>query len=496
MGSAGVVAVPQSTRPLWLISILCVLALVLPAAGQTVAPAITLGVRNAAEGPSHSEEESAVEQQPDKEPAPPATDPETREPINLTVPFLSPPRTVTPPFAPGQPPLPERWALMRELQGTWLGAVLDGNRLSLSGWTEASYTASTDRVSNLPVTFNDRANTFLLQQQWFRLDRSLVTTGTTDPSYGYHLDVLTGSDYRWTLIRGLLNSQLDNSTGAQNLYGVDPIQFYANTYIPTLFRGTEIRVGRTYNPWGYESLEAVSTPMLSRSYAFFNTPFTLMGVGAYITFTSEWSGIFLLANGNDTFLVPEEEARMFGKLTYASANQHDNVQLGWTLGRGRFNAGTPFNPATVGLAQEPAGHNNFNVIDVVYTHIFSPMFTYANETMYAWQTAVPANVNGGIIQAGSNSPGLARWASCCHYFRFTFSPRLASILRVETFDDFDGQRTGFAGLYTAVTGGFQFRLRKDVILRPELRYDYNGQSRPFEGKHDQFLAASDLILRW
>jgi hypothetical protein len=387
---------------------------------------------------------------------------------------------------------------MHELQGSWLGAWFDDRRFSISGWTEASYTGSTSQVSNFPVTFNDRANTFLLQQEWIRFNRALLTTGTTEPSWGYRLDVLIGSDYRWTLIRGLFNSQLDNSTGAQNLYGIDPIEFYGNVYFPTLFQGTEFRVGRTYNPWGYESLEAVSTPLLSHSYAFFNTPFTLMGVGPYITFSPRWQGVFLLANGNDTYLVPYQEARMFGKITYASPNQKDNVQLGWTWGRGRFNAGAPFFPATVGLAQEPAGHNNFNAIDVVYTHVFSPTFTYANESMFAYQNAVPVNPNGGLVRVGPDmNPGTAHWASSVHYFRFTYSSLLSSILRVETFDDFNGQRTGFRGLYTAVTGGIQVHLRSNAILiRPELRYDYNGESRPFEGKHGQFLAGSDLILRW
>jgi hypothetical protein len=41
-----------------------------------------------------------------------------------------------------------------------------------------------------------------------------------------------------------------------------------------------------------------------------------------------------------------------------------------------------------------------------------------------------------------------------------------------------------------------FQLRKDVILRPELRYDYNGESSPFEGRHGLFTAGTDLILRW
>jgi hypothetical protein len=325
----------------------------------------------------------------------------------------------------------------------------------------------------------------------------VVTTGTTAPSWGYRLDVLVGSDYRWTLMRGLFNSQLDNSTGAQNLYGVDPVEFYINAYFPTIFRGTEIRVGRTYDPCGYESLEALSTPLLSRSYAFFNTPFTIMGVGANITFTPEWSGIFILANGNDTYLVPYQEARMFGKITWNAPNQRDNLQLGWSLGRGKFNTGAPFDPATIALAQEPAGHNNFNDFDIVYTHIFSSVFTYVNETMYAWQTGVPANVRGGIVRSGPDlTAGTAHWASSVHYLRFTLTPRLSSILRFETFDDFNGQRTGFPGLYVAPTAGIQFRLRKGIIIRPELRYDYNVQSRPFEGKHDLLTAASDLIIRW
>jgi hypothetical protein len=42
----------------------------------------------------------------------------------------------------------------------------------------------------------------------------------------------------------------------------------------------------------------------------------------------------------------------------------------------------------------------------------------------------------------------------------------------------------------------QWKIRRDVILRPEVRFDYNGESKPFEGKHGLFTAASDLLLRW
>jgi hypothetical protein len=33
-------------------------------------------------------------------------------------------------------------------------------------------------------------------------------------------------------------------------------------------------------------------------------------------------------------------------------------------------------------------------------------------------------------------------------------------------------------------------------LRPEVRYDYNFTSRPFDDRHGLFTLASDLILRW
>ncbi len=50
--------------------------------------------------------------------------------------------------------------------------------------------------------------------------------------------------------------------------------------------------------------------------------------------------------------------------------------------------------------------------------------------------------------------------------------------RLEFFDDVQGQRTGFAGLYTAGTAGLTYKPRPWLWLRPEVRVDYNGESRP------------------
>jgi hypothetical protein len=421
-------------------------------------------------------------------------------PAVFAVPFLGPPQPTTGgaivPTVPGPPAvLAERWWLMKQTQGTWLGALLDDNRLYLNGWIEQAFTASSDRISNYPMIFNDRANEYLLQQAWVKFGRNLVKLGTTTPSWGFEIDVLNGSDYRWTLPRGLFNSQLDNHTpGTQNLYGVDPIQQYVSLYVPTLFRGTEFRLGRVYSPYSFDSLEGVTTPLLSRAYSFENTPFTLCGLAAYVSFSTEWTGLFMLANGNDIYFGdPAEELRFAGDIKWTQSSGRNIVQFATSLGRGKFNPAFPTPPSqtTTALATEPFGRNNINIFDFLYTHSFSSVFSYNLEVMYGYQYNVP--------QASlpvADPSGFVNWGSILHYLFYDVSPRLRLIGRWEDFDDFQGQRTGFAGLYNAVTAGLRYQLNPSTILRPEVRYDYNFESTPFEGKHGLFTATIDTIVRW
>ena len=92
--------------------------------------------------------------------------------------------------------------------------------------------------------------------------------------------------------------------------------------------------------------------------------------------------------------------------------------------------------------------------------------------------------------------GFANWWATDHYLSYILTPRLTANGRLEFFDDVQGQRTGFPGLYIAPTAGVTFKPNKYIALRPEVRYDYNTESRPFEGKHDVFTAAMDLLVRW
>lgn len=417
---------------------------------------------------------------------------------------------VAPPLPPAEPAAamavvrPDRWLLQKVLQGSGPGIFLDSERMTVSGWIEAGYTGSSAAVNNAPLILNDLANTLALNQAWARLERTVVTSGTTEPTFGFRADFVGGTDYRFTLPRGLWNSQLFNRPGTQSLYGVDLVQHYLEGYLPTVVRGLDIKIGRWYAPFGSESLEAPGRPLYSVSYAASTAPFTHLGGLATLTLSPRWTVQVGAANGNSVWFDQSAEGRFVGTIKYTAPNKKDAITFGTSVGRGSMNTGDPLNVPTFAGIDEPAGRENVNSFDLVWTHTFNPRISYQLEAIYAYQSAVPANVAGGIINTSLaiGQPGTAHYGSLVQYLFLNWTPLVGSAFRLEFFDDFEGQQTGFEGLYTEFTAGVQFKMKRQpsglaqILFRPELRYDYNGYSQPFEGRHGLFTAAADLILRW
>jgi hypothetical protein len=376
------------------------------------------------------------------------------------------PETPAPPPAPA----PDRWLLMKALQGTWPGACLDAERMQVTGWVDASFTASSASHNQLPFGFNYLANQGLLQQNWVRFERSLVTSGTTEPTFGFRSDtILPGSDYRFTLARGVFDSQLTANDGRPNTYGIDPIQFYGEAYFPTIGRGLDVKLGRVFCQYGVEANDAPSNALLSHAYTFIYDPFTYTGVMSTLKLTDAWSvqaGVML---GSDIFIDPADSPTGMGGFKWAPPDGRNSVFFSFIAGSGRFNQERHF--------------NNPEVLDLVYTHQFNARWNYNYETLLGYQTHV-------------SDLGTAYWFGVLNYLTYTFTPRLSATTRVEFFDDAQGQRTGFKGLYSTCTAGLSFKPRKAITFRPEIRFDYNGESRPFENQHGLFTASSDIILRW
>src|SRR5262249_18422275 len=129
------------------------------------------------------------------------------------------------------------------------------------------------------------------------------------------------------------------------------------------------------------------------------------------------------------------------------------------------------------------------ILDLVCTHKFNDRLNAAGEALFGWQGNVP-----GV--------GTAYWFAAVGYLSYQMAPRLTGNVRLELFDDPQGQRTGSPGLYTAATAGVSWRPTPfglppgSLVVRPELRFDDNDESRPFEGRHAVLTATLDVYLRY
>ena len=364
---------------------------------------------------------------------------------------------------------PERYFVMKSLEGTWAGACLECRKIQILGWTDMSFTASSADHNQLPMGFNYRANEFLLQQNWLRIERP-VDTDAKEATFGFRSDtILPGTDYRFTTARGLFSGQLTANNGQPNTYGIDPIQFYAEAYFPNIGQGLDVKLGRIFCQYGVETNDAISNALGSRAYTFIYDPFTHTGLMGTLKLNDTWSvqaGIML---GNDVFIDPASEPYGMGSIKWAPKDSNDSVLFSVIFGSGRFNRAEDF--------------HNPEIFDLVYTHKFNDKLNYSLEGLFGFTTNVPAI-------------GDANWFGILNYLTYEFTPKLSGTTRLEFFDDAQGQRTGLEGLYTAVTAGLSYKPNRAVIFRPEIRYDYNGESRPFEGRHGLFTATADMIVRW
>jgi hypothetical protein len=290
------------------------------------------------------------------------------------------------------------------------------------------------------------------------------------PTWGFRSDtILPGADYRFTIARGLFDSQLTGSNGQPHQYGFDPVQFYGELYLPEIGRGLDIKAGRFFALFGIESIDTTQNYFLSRSYTFVYNPFTHTGMVTTLKLDDAWSVQNGLATGSDMFVGPEANPTYIGSIKWAPPDGRASALFGVILGNGRFD-------------QEHNFHNP-EIFDLALTRKLSDRLTWSFEGLYGFTTNVPGT-------------GFANWFSAVNYLSYTLTPKLTANARLEFFDDCQGQRTGFPGLYTAATAGVTYKPTPYLWLRPEVRYDTNAESRPFEGKPGVFTATTNVLLRW
>jgi hypothetical protein len=361
-------------------------------------------------------------------------------------------------------PPPEPWALMRCLKGTGFGDCLERKRISISGWTQGSYTLSTANRSNLPVTFNDRADFWQMNQNFLRIDRSIDTSKKEFQLGGRTEWILPGTDARFTAARNLF----DDQTGD---YRIDLLQAYVESFHPNLGpQGTTVRWGKFATHCSYELMQGAETPFLSRSYMFQYNPFTHTGVWAITPLNDTWTMSHGAVLGSDNFFGDPSRLTYIGSLRWAPPEGRTTAQFNTVITDPTFHVAEAF--------------PFYNYYGLLLTRKFGEKFTGVLDSGFAHMDGVP-----GVS-------GAATWYGAAAYGFYQVSEKVTLQARQEFFDDNDGVRTGFAGLYSGTTLGVAFNPFRALIVRPSVRYDHNFDTGAFEGKRNLFTACMDVIIRW
>ncbi len=360
---------------------------------------------------------------------------------------------------------------------------LADRRVTVGGWAEAGvYTNQYDADFNGPVGL--RPNKFFNLNQLDGYVERTVRQDSYEWDWGGRMDYMFGTDAPFTQAFGDRTWDYgwnSSSFGGQPLYG----SAIPQAYVDAAYGNFKIRGGHFYTPIGYESIPAVNNFFYSHSYMnIFGEPFTNTGVlasqklGEKLTVYGGWT------DGWDSGFEDKNDGSMFlGGLTY-KLNSRTNIA--WYLTWGYNGDGFAFvNPNGVPLAAQGDLYMNSFVI----THQITSRWSYVFQLDYADNYNLP---DGDHLWYGINQYLFYKVSDCWGFGG-----------RFEWFRDDDGVRVvqGNAGNYYEMATGINWRPHANVMVRPELRYDWYqgtvaGGNNPFNNGNatSQLSGGCDVIF--
>lgn len=387
------------------------------------------------------------------------------------------------------------WRLFPQGDGCW----------NIYGWVDAGVTANSEFNEsryNGVTTFNDRHEGML--NQFY-----VVTERTIDPcrcgwDWGGRVDLLYGTDYIFTQAVGL---ELDPD--GTPLSGWNGSPFYGlampQAYVEVGYDRLSTKLGHFYTPIGYEGVMAPNNFFYSHSYTHqYGEPFTHSGALANYRLSERANLVGGVVNGWNAL------DRVTDPLAY--------------LGGVQWNNDDGLSVALIAISgMEPTLTNSLAAGGFTPRHMYSLVVNYQlNDCWtYVFQHDLGHQDDGAAISP-QGLPSVnphAEWYGINHYLFRTINSCWSAGFRFEWFRDDDGVRvTGirpdlghplfavpgqFAGDFYEMTAGLNWKPNHNLIVRPEVRYDWfdglelNGIGPFSDGNRvDQFLAAVDVILLW
>ncbi|MEX0792031.1 MAG: porin [Pirellulaceae bacterium] len=363
----------------------------------------------------------------------------------------------------------------------------------INGWLSQGYTANPSRPAsnfNNPLAFNDRSNDYQMNQLYLTMGKEVNEDGR-GWDFGGRADLMYGTDYFFLESRGLERRRDDsrhwNGDGPRDggdaaLYGLAMPQLYVDAMIP-VGSGLKARFGHFYTILGYESPMAPQNFFYSHSQAFvYGNPRTHTGALFSYSPTTCFTLSAGLTNGWDNF---EPIDGQHGFLLGAHWD-NDVESMSFSLHTGD---------------ETTNDNNNRFVYSSVYTRQLSQRLKFAFQH------------DLGVDQAGALDNNFedkdAYWYGATSYLFLNLTRDFDVGLRAEWFRDEDNARIQqipieplfSGGNYYNLSLGGNWRPTRNIMLRPEARYDWgNTRSTGNEGAFNDFedntmwTFAFDLIV--
>ena len=382
------------------------------------------------------------------------------------------------------------WPLMDAIYSGPNGEAWKKSRIQIYGWEDFSWNVSTSTNTsrnpnaNFPLIYDLRPNRFEQNQFVLYIERVPDEFQTNHIDWGFRISGVYGLDYRFMISRGLFSDRLLKHN---NYYGFDMPMLYIDLYVPYIFQGMNVRIGRIISEPDIEAQLAPNNLMASHSLVYGFDNYTQTGVFTTTRINDHWTLQIGLSNGTDVALWqkdPGNQPTGTMMIQWISSNQRDSIYAGDNA----FNNGE-------------FGYNNLQQIVGTWTHKFNDKIYTATEALYMYMNDAKTHPTSAVpFQSGSFpvKPGYAPEWGILNYTMFRIAPSAFFTIRNEFYNDIVGSRTGHATKYSEHSIGVTWWPDKIITLRPELRFDHSYDTPAFDNgtRRNQLTASMDFIVHY
>jgi hypothetical protein len=382
------------------------------------------------------------------------------------------------------------WPLMQAIYDGPNGEAWKKSKIQLYGWINfsgnisTSHNTSRGQNNNFPLIYDLRANRMEFNQAVLYLERMPDENQTDHFDWGFRVSALYGLDYRFTTTYGFLSDQLLK----HNSYsGFDMPMVYLDLYVPQIFQGMNIRIGRIISMPDIEAQLAPNNLMASHSLLYGFDNYCQEGIFTTTKLNEQWTVQLGISDGTDVAIWQKDPGRQptgTAMIQWNSLNQKDSVYLG----------DNAFNNAKF-------GYNNLQQIVGTWTHKFNDKIYTATEAWYMYMNDAKSHPTAEAPYQGGSFPvrdGYAPEWAFLNYTMFRVAPNAFFTVRNEYMNDKVGSRTGYATQYTEHSIGLTWCPDKIITIRPELRFDHSYDAKAYDNgtRHNQLAFVTDVIFHF